>query len=383
MTLEKKAITHYQIFNRALEAEEKGDKIYHLEVGDPDIEVDPEVIDEMCRRAREGYTHYSSPRGILELRKMITTYLNNRLGVERDPEDILVTIGSKTGLYLVLKYLVKPRESIVLLEPTWGAYRTLITQMEINYIPIKTHFNNTWMPTTKDLDNIRKMDFKAFLLLNPSNPTGKVLPRKIIDEIVDIVIEKNAFLIGDEVYFDTIFKGPKDYPSTLKYEYKKTVALYSLSKSHAMTGFRLGWVVSEEDILEKLKKGIQHVYTNVPVFIQYAGIKALSKTEIVEKNREIYRRRVEIMANALSKMGFKFHYPDATFYIFSMVPDGVGDVNKFALELLDEKGVAVAPGASFGGYNNFIRFSASAKEEDIKIAMERIMDYINENSKTI
>lgn len=368
-------ITHYSIFRKALELEREGRTIYHLEVGDPDVSIDPEIIDEMCSKAKMGFTHYSDSHGIIEFREAITTYIKDRIGVSREKENILVTIGSKTGLYLTLRYVLKPGNVIATLEPIWGVYRSLAREIGLQYISFKTKLEDDWMPTEEILNQIEKTNFDAFILLNPVNPTGRVWPKPLVDRLLDIIERKNAYLIGDEVYFETIHEESKNFPSSLRYDYKKTITLYSMSKSHAMTGFRLGWVVAEKNIIEILSNIVQYMYTNVPVFIQYAGVKALSKKEILSRTREAYKERVKIVANTLSKLGFKFYYPEATFYLFAKLPEKIINVEKFILGLLEHSSIAVAPGNSFGDYYRFIRLSSSSNEKTLNKAMYSLEQY--------
>ncbi len=371
---------HYNIFREAMLLEEKGIDIIHLEVGDPEIDINKKIIETMCTKAREGHTHYSSPQGLLEFRMEVSSYLNEKFGVIVSPDDILVTPGSKTGLYLTLNFLIKPGSKIVVFEPTWSAYRGLSESLNLIYIPLKTRYEDRWIPNDTLLNKLESLDYDVIILLNPSNPTGKLIPSKIVEEIVEITRKKNAILISDEVYFETLFKGVEDYPAALKYDYEKTISLYSLSKSHAMTGFRLGWITTRNKVwIDKLVRRVQYIYTNVPEFIQYAGVEALRNREIPNLTRRIYRKRVDILAKGLGEAGFQFVYPDGTFYIFAKIHEWISDTDYFISRLLYEKGIAVAPGESFGGYRKFIRFSASASEERLEKAVTKIKEFVEMN----
>ena len=365
------------IYNRALAMERGGRKVYHLEVGDPDISIDPMIIEEMYVKAKEGYIHYSESQGIEELRRCIVEYLYNKLNVSIDTDNILITPGSKTALYLFLNHFINKRRRVVVIEPAWGLYKKLVEELNLNYVPINTRMEKEWYPSNDSLDKLRKLDFKVLIILNPSNPTGMYFPNKIINEIMNIAEEKEAYVIGDEIYFDTIYNDKFDFPSVLKYQYKKAVGIYSFSKSHAMTGFRLGWIVGSRNIIDILRKRVQYIYTNVPVFIQYAGIKALMNRDMVKRNRKIYMKRVKILADPLRKLGFNFIYPKAAFYIFASIPSFLHDGNRFAYSLLDKTGVAVAPGSSFGNYQRYIRFAAAAREHVLHEAVEKLKDYID------
>jgi aspartate/methionine/tyrosine aminotransferase len=371
--------THFSIYRRAIELERLGRKIYHLEVGDPYVDIDRDVIDEMCLRAKMGYIHYSDPKGIVEFREGIVEYLADRIGVSLDVDNILVSVGSKTALYLILRYLFSQGDKVVVFEPTWGVYRLLAGDMGIEYVSYGTSLEYGWIPGRDVLDRLGDIDFDVLILLNPSNPTGRVYDESLVKDLIKIVEEKDAYIIGDEVYFDTAF-GIDVFPSVLRYGYYKTLALYSLSKSHALSGFRVGWLVGDKDIIDKLSGVVQRIYTNVPVFIQFGALEALSNRDIVRRNRDIYRSRVDILAKTLSELGFRFYYPEATFYIFAEAPKTIVDVDSFIISLLEDAGVAVAPGMSFGDYGRFIRFSASIFEGLLIEAMDRLSEYMRKNN---
>lgn len=368
---------HYNIFREAIKLEEQGVAVIHLEVGDPEIELGSDIINIMCKKAMEGHTHYSNPYGIVKFRESISEYLFDRLDLEIGIDQILVTPGSKTGLFLALNFLVGPGSRLVVFEPTWSAYKGLADSLSMEYISLKMSFSDNWIPNDDLINRLENIDFDVLILLNPSNPTGKLIPKKIIEKIIEITSSKEAILISDEVYFDTLFHDVDKYPAALKYEYENTIALYSLSKSHAMTGFRLGWVVTKKEWIDKLSRNVQYTYTNVPEFIQYAGVAALQNKIIPNFTRKVYMNRIAILADGLEKAGFRFIYPDGTFYIFAKMPDWIPDPNNFINGLLYEKGVAVAPGESFGGYNKFIRFSASVRDDKIREAINRINNYMD------
>ncbi len=369
---------HYTIFSLAKDIEASGKRVIHLEVGDPHVDIDVNINDEMCKKAKEGFTHYSTPYGIKEFRRAASQYLNVTLSTNVDEENVVATPGSKSGLKLFLDIISKNVRSAVLIEPTWSAYKGLLDYHKIDFERIKTRFEDRWEPTEDDLNKLENLDFQLLILLNPSNPTGLKYSVKTVDKIMDIVERKNAIVISDEVYFQTIYNGVVKYPSILKYEYEETVSLHSLSKSHAMTGYRLGWIVTKKEWIEKIARLIQYSYTNIPVFIQYAGVKALQNLDIPKRLRETYKERTMYMAKWLKRIGYIFHEPEATFYIFAEAPKHIEDVNQFIYELLVKKGVAVAPGESFGGYTRFIRFSASYGKETIALGMERLEEFMRE-----
>lgn len=376
--MERGEATHYNIFKLAQKLEMEGKEVIHFEVGDPYIDIDEEINDELCRRAKMGYTHYSSPYGIDEFRVAVSDYLKNTLGIDINTDNILVTPGSKSGLEMFIEVVSKEVEDVVILYPTWGTYEWLLKYHGIRFKAIRTQYKNYWRPSEDDLTQIENIDFQMMILLNPSNPTGLKLDNDLMDKLVDIAMYKDAIIVSDEVYYQTIYDENyiEKYPSILKYEYEYGVALHSLSKSHAMTGYRLGWITAKKEWIDKMVKIIQHSYTNIPVFIQYAGIKAIKNLEIPKRLRTIYRDRTLYMAEKLEKLGFRFHRPDATFYIFAKVPDYITDTSEFIIRLLTDELVALAPGNSFGGYDRFIRFSAVYPKDKIDVGIARLANFL-------
>jgi len=367
---------HYRILNIARDMERRGIRIIHMEIGDPDIETDKRIIDAMYISALKGYTHYGDSRGSREFREATSEYLNKRLGTSFDSNNIIPVPGSKSAIYMILKTLSSNKAKVAVIEPTWGVYYSFIRDLNYNAISIKLSMDNRWQPTDDEIDKIGDADFIA--VINPSNPTGTILSKDSIDRIVDKAKDNGSIIIADEIYFDLIYSGKKFY-SFHNSEYENVIGLYSFSKTFAMTGFRLGWIASRnEEFIEKIAEGYQLLLTNVPEFIQHAGVEALKHEDIIKKNKKVYNERIKLLSKGLSKLGFEFVEPEAGFYIFSKVPKGYKDSKEFAEKLLYKKHIAVAPGTAFGDYPEYIRFSATLRPRIIKEALERIEKFLNE-----
>jgi len=209
---------------------------------------------------------------------------------------------------------------------------------------------------------------------NPNNPTSIVWDKSDVERIVEVAREKDAFIISDEVYMDF---SRKPFYSFLNTGYEKVIALFSFSKSFAMTGFRLGFAVADREIADLISRLLQLYFTNVPEFIQFAGMKALEMPWIIEENKKILWERTDFLARELSKLGFEFHYPEGAFYIFAKVPSRWKDGMGFCSDLIRKKYVSIAPGEGFGGYREFVRFSATASMEKLKEAVNRIKEFLH------
>lgn len=369
---------HYFIQNKANELQRGGKKILHLEIGEPDLNTEPEIIGEMCNKAREGYTHYGSVYGIEELREKTANYINKELHKDYTKENIIVIPGSKISIFLLSYTLLRnSKKNVLILAPTWGVYFYLLRDMGFNVTIYNLRLENNWQLTEQDLEKINSIDIDALITVNPSNPTGAILSKDNVKALAEIAMEKKAYIFADEIYFNLIFDNNPFY-SFLQTEYDKAVGIYSFSKAYAMTGFRLGWLVASKEIITNIYKKMQLMFTNIPTFIQYAGVKALNMPEVIEKNRKIFETRTNLLADGLRKIGFRFSWPKAGFYIFSKAPVGYSDGFEFAYDLLYSEGVTVAPGTAFGDYSDFIRFSSGVNEDTIKEALNKIENFLIE-----
>ncbi|HEW94334.1 hypothetical protein DRN84_01560 [Candidatus Geothermarchaeota archaeon] len=365
---------HYRIVNISREIEQKGIKIIHMELGDPELDTDKRIIDTMYEAALKGHTHYGDARGLPEFRDAVSRYLNRRLKLDLTRDNVCVVPGSKSAIYMSLKTLADGPAKVGVVEPTWGIYYSFIRDLGYDAIPIRLKYENKWQVREEDLKDIGKLDFIA--VINPSNPTGVVWDRESIELILEKATRDDAYLIADEIYFELIYSNKK-FISFMHYNYEKTVGLYSFSKTFAMTGFRIGWIASyDKDIINRIARGYQLLLTNVPEFIQYAGIKATDLDDVIERNRGIYMERTYFLVNGLKRLGFEFVEPEAGFYIFSKVPNPYNDSYQFALDLLHKARVAIAPGTSFGDYPGFIRFTTALKIETLKEALKNIEEFM-------
>lgn len=358
---------HYKISRLARELESKGLDIIHMEIGDPELETDRRIIDAMYRAALEGYTHYGYSQGINELRDAIAEYLNSKIGTDLDRDNICLTPGGKVAIYLILRLLNKRR--IGLLEPIWGLYHSFSGVIGLQVKNIRSEFENRWIPTDEELEKFRDVDIIS--LVNPSNPTGTVLPKETIDKIVEIADESGGYIVADELYFDLIY-GKKKFTSFLEYSYDNAVSIFSFSKNFAMTGFRVGYIAStNKDFINEFAQYMRMVIGGVPPFIQFAALEALKNIDIIERNRRFYQEQTMYLMNELKKMGFEMVEPEAGIYLFPKVPGGLGGI-EFVEKLLTIGGVAVSPGTGFGNYPDFVRFTTALKRERLEEAVKRI-----------
>ncbi len=368
-------ITHMDILRRGLELQRQGVEVQHLEVGEPDLGAPEEVREAVASAVRDGFARYGDSRGLLELRRKIADYLGDRFNSDVGAQNILIIPGGRFGIYLALKTLVGVGDEVILIDPSWPAYRQCVEFVGARAVGVKTRLEDGWNPDLDRLNNSISPSTKAVILNYPNNPTGKVLTRRDFRSLVELAVEKNITVISDEVYYDYSFG---ERTSILDGYHAKYVVIQSFSKSFGMTGYRIGYVVADKEIIERMASVISLLLTCVPEFIQHGAIKALELNMTPAQYSDIMRRRMETASRELSKLPVSYYRPEGGMYIFPRLDGGGVDIMALALELLEKKGVAIAPGSIFGGYDSFFRISLGASEESITKGIRLLGDFLRD-----
>ena len=342
--------THLSVFLKAKELEEQGKKIIHLEVGEPDFKPPKEVKTALAEVYDKGYGKYGSPKGIMELRNALAFETPDEIDPNLD--NIMVCPGARFAVYLAITTLLNPGDEIIVIEPSWPAYKDCALNAGIKVRTIKTTLETKWEPTIEQINNTINQNTKMIILNSPNNPTGKVLPKKLLDDIIQIAKKHDLYLLSDEIYSEY---ANHDWTSVFTYAYEKSIVTKSFSKSHAMTGYRIGYVIAEESIIEKMSKLQALSLTNVSEPIQYVALQALKAN--TSENTEIIKSRLETLVKIAKDIGLKFIEPDGAMYLFAKTKYKNFDATKFSEKLL-ERGVAIAPGEGFGDYKEFFRITA-------------------------
>jgi len=337
--------THLSVFLKAKALEEEGKKIIHLEVGEPDFKPPEEVKTALAEVYDKGYGKYGPAKGITELRMA----LSKKQDV--DFENIMICPGARFGVYLAITTLLNPGDEIIVIEPAWPAYKDCALNAGIKVRTIKTTLEAKWEPSIEQINNAINENTKMIVLNYPNNPTGKMISEDL-DSIMQTAKEHDLYVLSDEIYSDYTFKGLIDMEME---DYKKSIITKSFSKSYAMTGYRIGYVIAEPSIIEKMSKLQTLSLTNVSEPIQYVALKALD-VDIFENERKI-KSRLEVLVKSAKDIGLEFIEPDGAMYLFAKTKYKDFDATKFSEKLL-EHGVAIAPGEGFGDYKEFFRITA-------------------------
>ena len=337
--------THLSMFLKAKALEEQGKEIIHLEVGEPDFKPPKEVKTALAEVYDKGYGKYGSAKGITELRKALA---KSDAGIE----NIMICSGARFAVYLTITTLLNPGDEIIVIEPAWPAYKDCALNAGIKVRTVKTSLETKWEPSVDQINNAINENTKMVVLNYPNNPTGKKLSENIQDNIIEIAKKHDLYVLSDEIYSEYTSTNSK---SVLEYDYKKSIIAKSFSKSHAMTGYRIGYVIAEPSIIEKISKLQALSLTNVSEPIQYVALQALNAD--TSQNTEIIKSRLEVLIKSAKDIGLEFIEPDGAMYLFVKTKYKDFDATKFSEKLL-EHGVAIAPGEGFGDYKEFFRLTA-------------------------
>jgi len=342
--------THLSVFLKAKELEEQGKEIIHLEVGEPDFKPPKEVKTALAEVYDKGYGKYGPAKGITELRMA----LSKKQDV--DFENIMICPGARFGVYLAITTLLNPGDEIIVIEPAWPAYKDCALNAGIKVRTIKTTLETKWEPSIEQINNAINENTKMIVLNYPNNPTGRWWGM-MLDKIINTAKEHDLYVLSDEIYEEYDRRPDKELGlrSFWELEYEKTIITKSFSKSHAMTGYRIGWVVAEPSIIEKMSKLQALSLTNISEPIQYAALQALEAD--ISGNTEVMNSRLEALVKIAKDIGLEFIEPDGAMYLFAKTKYKNFDATKFSEKLL-EHGVAIAPGEGFGDYKEFFRITA-------------------------
>ena len=359
--------------NKAAELVKAGKKVYNFGIGEPDFTTPEHIIKAGYEASLNGKTHYTSSYGILELREAIAKKMSNVNHVKSTFKNVLVT-PTKFSLNLAVMSLMNPGDEAILPEPYYLSYPDIVRLHGGKVLSSPTDGNYSF-----DLDDMRKLvspRTKMVIISNPTNPTGKVYSEKELRELCDFVLENNLYLLSDEIYEDLIFEGKMFSPASIPEMFDRTITAGGFSKSYAMTGWRIGYMVAPEEIIKASNKIQQQTITCAPAISQYASLAAISDTETPVRFNEIFRKRRDMVYELISSSAnLEMRKPEGTFYAFVKYKGNIPS-DEFAERLLNEKLVVVTPGSAFGnqGENHF-RLSFATDDETIKAGISRISDF--------
>jgi len=368
--------TAFEVLAKARALEKQGKDIVHLEIGEPDFDTPRNIKDAAIKALNEGYTHYVPSAGIPELRQAIADYISKTRNLKVTPEEVVVTPGGKPIMFYTILALVNPGDEVLYPNPGFPIYESLINFVGAKPIPIPLEEKNDF---SLDREYVKKMitkKTKLIILNSPENPTGGVLSREDLKVVADSISGRNdAFVLSDEIYSRIIYEGKHESITAFPGMKDKTILLDGFSKTYAMTGWRLGYGVMHKDLALKVAQLMTNSNSCTSAFTQMAGVEALTGPQNeAERMVSEFKKRREVIVDGLNKIkGITCKKPRGAFYVFPNI-EGTGmDCRKLGEHLLNNAGVAVLPGTSFGKYGEgHLRLSFANSVENIKKALERI-----------
>ena len=354
--------------------------VISLGVGEPDFVTPWNVREKAIFSLEEGYTSYTSNKGMIELRREISRYLKRKYGLEYDPEDeILVTVGVSEGYDIAIRAVTDAGDKILVQEPTYVSYAPVATLCGARAVRIKTGSQNGFKVTPGDIQKACDKKTRAIVLNYPNNPTGNSYSRKELKSIAGVVAGKKLTMISDEIYCELTYDFAHTSFPSLSGMKERTIYLNGFSKSFAMTGWRIGYACGPKDIIAAMTKIHQYTMMCVPITSQMAAIEALKNGDrSVEEMKREYRRRREFVIARLNEIGLLCHKPEGAFYAFPSIEKSGLSSLEFASRLLKQEKVAVVPGTAFGrSGEGYVRISYATGFDKLKEAMGRIERFLS------
>lgn len=352
-----------------------------LGVGEPDFDTPWHVRDEGIYSMEKGRTFYTSNAGLKELKEEISNYLKRKYGLKYDPKDqIMVTVGGSEAIDIAMRAMVDPGDEVLIPQPSYVSYLPCAKLAGGVPVVIELKAENEFRLTREELLEAITPKTKLLVLPFPNNPTGAIMERKDLEALVDVIIANDLYVITDEIYSELTY-GEDGHVSiaSMPGMWDRTIYINGLSKSHAMTGWRLGYACGPDLILEQMLKIHQFAIMCAPTISQYAGVEALKNgDEDVAVMREAYNERRRYVLHRFHQMGLECFEPFGAFYAFPCIKEFGMTSDEFALRFLQEEKVAVVPGTAFGACGEgFLRISYAYSLEELKKALGRLECFVN------
>lgn len=360
---------------------ENMDDAISLGIGEPDFITPWHIRDAGISSLERGYTKYTSNAGMMLLRQEITKYLERRFDLRYHPEDqILVTVGGSEALDLALRVLVQPGEEVIIPVPSFVCYGPLTAMAGGVPVYLEMKAENQFRLTPEQLRAAITPRTKALVLPYPCNPTGGIMERRDLEAIAQVLEGTDIMVISDEIYAELTYGQHHVSMANLTNMYERTIVVNGFSKSHAMTGWRMGYACGPREIIAEMTKLHQFGIMSAPTTSQYAAVEAMRNGDRdIEHMREEYDRRRRYLVENLNRLGLTCFSPKGAFYVFPCIRSTGLSSEEFCERFLREKQVAVIPGTAFGpGGEGFFRACYAASMKDIAEAVRRLQEFVNE-----
>lgn len=360
------------------------DDAISLGVGEPDFDTPWHIRDEGIYSLEKGRTFYTSNAGLKELKLEICRYLNRRLGLEYDYRNqVIVTVGGSEAIDIALRAMINPGDEVLIPQPSYVSYEPCAVLADAVPVIINLKAENEFRLTAQELRDAITDKTKVLILPFPNNPTGAIMERRDLEEIAEVIREKDLFVISDEIYSELTYKEEHVSIAQIPGMQERTILINGFSKAYAMTGWRLGYACGPEMIITQMIKIHQFAIMCAPTTSQYAAVEALKNGDgDVKEMRDEYNQRRRYLMHAFKKMGLPCFEPYGAFYVFPCIAEFGMTSDEFATRFLQEEKVAVVPGTAFGDCGEgFIRISYAYSLEKLKMAIGRLARFVEKLKK--
>ncbi len=350
-----------------------------LGVGEPDFDTPWHIREEGIYSLEKGRTFYTSNAGLKELKVEICNYLNRRFDLSYDfNKEVMVTVGGSEAIDIALRAMLEPGDEVLIPQPCYVSYHPCTILAGGVPVVIELKGENDFKLTRQELLDSISDKTKILILAFPNNPTGAIMDKQDLAQIVDVIIEKDLIVISDEIYSELTYDRKHISIASFPGMKERTIVINGFSKSYAMTGWRLGYAAGPAMILEQMIKIHQFAIMCAPTTSQYAGIEAVKNGDAdVEMMRDAYDKRRRFVVHALRNMGLDCFEPFGAFYVFPCIKSLGMTSEEFATKLLQEEKVAVVPGTAFGNCGEgYLRISYAYSIDSLKIALERMENFV-------
>jgi aspartate aminotransferase len=366
--------TLFEIFQTARRLEREGKDIIHLAIGDPDFGPPKRVIDATIEALRKNRTKYTDSAGIPEFRQKIAFTLNDKFSRDLTEDNVIITVGARQAINLCIDYLVGAGDEVIVIAPVYPPYLFSVRDVGAEPVLLLTDLESQWDPDIDRLVEAINNKTKMIITITPNNPVGKTLNRNTMKQIAEVASDNDIYVLSDEVY-STLNYGT-DFTSILQFPECNQTYVGSFSKEFGMTGYRLGYVVTDAPNASNMVKRQRQSVISIPEFIQYAGMTALDCIDEANSYSKLVGERLSIACKELERLPVSFYRPDGTFYIFPRIDAGMTG-RDFTMGLLSKKNVVVAPGDVFNiRYDKFFRMTVLQPEEKIVEAIDRMEEIL-------
>ena len=375
--------TAFEVLNKARALERRGRSIVHLEIGEPDFDTPRNVIEAAVDALHKGWTHYGPSAGLPELRQAIAEYVSRTRGVKVTNDEVVVVPGGKPIIFFSMLALVDEGDEVIYPNPGFPIYESMINYVGGRAVPIALREERDFALDVRELESLISNRTKLIIINSPQNPTGGVLGSRDLEQIANVIGDRNIMVLSDEIYSRLLFDGAQHFSiMSVPGMQERTILLDGFSKTYAMTGWRIGYGVMRADLAAHMTRLMTNSNSCTASFTQIAGIEALrgDQSSVAGMRDEFQRRRDVFVAGLNQIKGFSCRMPKGAFYVFPNIK-GTGWKSKpLADALLEQAGVAALSGTSFGAFGEgYLRFSVANSLEKLQEAQARMDQWTKKN----